>query len=214
MLSAKAIAKRIRKGKNPSVVDPLCIIPLRARDLRALASSGASSIDLRLGTWFSVLRQARLPCLDIDDKYPASESKLAKKSYVHFGRNFYLHPGSFVLGITLEWLRLPNDLAGAVIGKSSWGRRGLVIATATGVHPGFRGCLTLELANVGELPIAIQPGMCICQLSLYRVDEPDTKNVDKSQHSGHRQPRLGKIELDDTAKLLKRALTGSNRNSK
>jgi dCTP deaminase len=45
--------------------------------------------------------------------------------------------------VTLEWIRLPKNLAAYVTGKSSWGRRGLIPATATGVHPGFKGCLTL-----------------------------------------------------------------------
>ena len=36
---------------------------------------------------------------------------------------------------------------GYVIGRSSWGRRGLVIATAVEVHPGFVGCLTLEITG-------------------------------------------------------------------
>lgn len=48
------------------------------------------------------------------------------------------------------------------MGKSSLGRRGLVIETAPGVHPGFSGCLTLELANVGEIPIVLKPRGRVC----------------------------------------------------
>src|SRR5262245_18868742 len=103
--------------------------------------------------------------LDIDQEQGA---QLNKTHYVRFGDKYILHPGSFVFGVTLEWLRLPGDLAAYVIGRSSWGRRGLIIATATGVHPGFKGCLTLALTNVGEIPIAIKPGMETCQLFLHR----------------------------------------------
>lgn len=119
----------------------------------------------------------------------ASSAQLTETHYVPFGGTYILHPRSFVLGITLEWLRLPRKLAGSVIGKSSWGRRGLVIATATGVHPGFTGCLTLELTNVGEIPIEISPGMLICQLSLHRV-EGDYR-IDQSTFAGKRKPVLG-----------------------
>ena len=105
------------------------------------------------------------------------------------------------MGVTLEWIRLPNNLAGYVTARSSWGRRGLIIATATGVHPGFTGCLTLELSNVGEIPIAILPGMTVCQLFLHRVDtQSDT--VDHSRLIGKRRPSLGKIELDEVARKL------------
>jgi dCTP deaminase len=83
------------------------------------------------------------------------------------------------------------------VGKSSWGRRGLIIATAIGVHPGFKGCLTLELTNVGEIPVAIKPGMAVCQLFLHEVREHGGEWVDQSQFVGMRKPRLGKISLDD-----------------
>jgi dCTP deaminase len=125
------------------------------------------------------------------------ESQLIETHYVPFGDEYYLHPQAFVLGITLEWIRLPGNLAAYVIGKSSLGRRGLIIATATGVHPGFRGCLTLELGNLGETPIAITPGMKICQIFLHEVKTLNLNLVDQSQFVGSRKPRLGKVRLED-----------------
>jgi len=107
------------------------------------------------------MRQAETPCLNIND--PGSETMLLKHHYVHFGKEYFLHPRCFVLGVTLEWFKLPSWLGAYVIGKSSWGRRGLLIATASGVHPGFTGCITLEITNVAEVPIAIRPGMMIGQ---------------------------------------------------
>ena len=130
-----------------------------------------------------------------------NEANLTKTSYVPFGARFVLHPGNFVLGVTLEWIRFPNNIAGYVIGKSSWGRRGLIIATAVGVHPNFAGCLTLELTNVAEVPIAIKPGMSICQLFLHEVAdtiEPKTR----SAYSFTRKPALRGLRLDDFAKRL------------
>jgi dCTP deaminase len=132
----------------------------------------------------------------------ASSSQLAKTSYVPFGKEYILHPQSFVLGVTVEWLRLPSDVAGYVVGKSSWGRCGLIIATATGVHPGFKGCLTLELSNVGEIPIEMKPGMEICQLFIHRVDAADSKAIDRSKFNGFRRPLFRRIELDAFAKKL------------
>lgn len=51
------------------------------------------------------------------------------------------------------------------------GRRELIIETAAGLLPGFSGCLALERSNVGEVPIALLPGMRICQIFLYHVSE-------------------------------------------
>jgi dCTP deaminase len=131
------------------------------------------------------------------------DTQIAQSVHVRFGQDFILHPRSFVLGVTLEWFRLPSDLGGYVTGRSSWGRRGLVIATATGIHPGFTGCLTLELANLGDLPIAIRPGMRIGQLFLHDIHRAEmTTAVDQSSFACKRRPRLGHPQPDEIAALL------------
>jgi dCTP deaminase len=198
ILKSDIIAKLLEEGAQPGAVDPLVITP-SPTDLNKLAKSGSASIDIRLGTWFMNLRQARMPYLAIDA--PGAQPQLTKTHYVPFGSEYFLHPGHFVLSVTLEWIRLPKNLAAYVIGKSSWGRRGLIIATATGVHPGFKGCLTLELSNVGELPIAIKPGMNICQLFLHRL-ETENEELDKSLFIGLRRPTIGKLQLDLIARKL------------
>jgi len=172
-------------------------------DLGALARRGAASIDLRLGTWFVTLRPARTELLDITDqaRQEDSDQKLTKTAYVPFGSKFILHPRNFVLAVTLEWLRMPSDLGGYVVGRSSWGRRGLIIATATGVHPRFAGCLTLELANVGEIPIGVHPGMSICQVFFHRTSTP-VAYPDQSFFVAHTRPVLGPLAMDEIGQQL------------
>ena len=223
MLSATQIADRLAADdKGPE--DQLIIRP--TPDLSQLRESGSASVDLRLGTWFSTMRHSKMSLLRVDDELDElastaslsqaqfkhvseyvrgtismNEANLTKTSYVPFGTRFVLHPGNFVLGVTLEWIRFPNNIAGYVIGKSSWGRRGLIIATAVGVHPNFTGCLTLELTNVAEVPIAIKPGMSICQLFLHEVAETTTPRI-RSPYSCIRRPAIGGLRLDDFAKRL------------
>jgi dCTP deaminase len=172
-------------------------------DLEEQRASGAASIDLRLGTWFVSTKLTKHHLLDVypHDDSPPPEQNITNKHYIPFGGKFILHPRSFVLAATLEWLRMPSKFAGYVSGKSSWGRRGLVIETAPGVHPGFSGCLTLELANVGEIPIALMPGTKICQLFLHRL-EGDTYVADQTSFLAERQPVLGKIKVDKFARNL------------
>jgi dCTP deaminase len=177
----------------------LCITP--EPNLDELRQSGSASVDLRLGSWFVSLRRGRVPCLDVGANQ--TESRLTKTHYVPLGGRYYLHPRCFVLGVTLEWVRLPSDHAGYVIGRSSWGRRGLNIATAIGVHPGFTGCLTLELSNVGEIPIGLQPGMEVSQLFIHKADGDDQR-LDRSRFVGMRRPHLGAIGVDDLTKRMSR----------
>jgi dCTP deaminase len=183
--------------------DPLVITP--RPDLEELRGSGAGSVDLRLGSWFLMLRHSRASVLDINEELSGklSSEALTKSHFVPFGEKFILHPRSFVLGSTLEWLRMPNNFAGYVTSRSSWGRRGLIIATATGVHPGFSGCLTLELFNVGQIPIALYPGMAVCQFFIHKT-ETHTKHTDTSALAGWRKPHLGVIKRDDFADRLRR----------
>lgn len=205
ILKAEDVAERLEKGLAEDG-DPLVISP--HSDIKTIRESGSASIDLRLGTWFVKLRQARIGFFKVGQDL--SEAQMAETHYVPFGDKYLLHPRSFVLGITLEWLRLPKDLSAYVIGKSSWGRRGLVIATATGVHPGFPGCLTLELTNVGEIPIEIKPGIEICQIFFHEVCKPVSEHIDQSQFIGSRRPKLGKIEPDRIADKLAKAQLDEN----
>jgi dCTP deaminase len=196
ILKAERLAELLGQGEQSD--DPFVITPRPA--LPQLAESGSASVDLRLGTWFVSLRQTRMTHLSVGET--TGSAQFTRSQYVPFGSRYVLHPGGFVLGATLEWIRLPKDLAAYVIGKSSWGRRGLIIATASGVHPGFKGCLTLELSNVGEIPIAIEPGMPVCQLALHRVEGSGTGHVDRSRFVGRRKPTVGKIERDEVASRL------------
>lgn len=167
-------------------------------DTDALTAAGAASMDLRLGRWFRTLRPSRTAQLNMNLPTVASDGREnlvpTKEYFVPFGEPFVLHPHNFVLGVTLEWMRLPSDLGGYVTGKSSLGRRGLIIETAAGIQPGFCGCLALELSNVGEVPLALVPGMQVCQIFLHEV-APDPKPA-KTQFTGRRKPIMGSIKTD------------------
>ncbi len=114
---------------------------------------------------------------------------------------FILHPGEFVLGATLERVRLGNDIVARLEGKSSLGRVGLLIHSTAGfVDPGFDGYLTLELSNVANLPIAIYPGMKIGQISFYQLstdaDNPYGSDAAGSKYQGQRGPTPSRIHED------------------
>jgi dCTP deaminase len=132
---------------------------------------GPASVDLRLGTEFRVLRRVDESGLDPGDQPHASVERMTTSVDVEMGDKLWLHPGQFVLGATFEFLCLPPDLGAYVVGRSSWGRVGLLVATAIFVHPGFSGCLTLELVNHGESPIALYPGSRIAQLVVHQLSE-------------------------------------------
>jgi dCTP deaminase len=121
------------------------------------------SIDLRLGSHFFVPRSYRSPCF-----IPGltSPHHLYQEQYIPRGSFLVLPAHNTVLGATLEYIKLPSDVSGEILTKSSWARTFITIETAPWVHPLFRGCLTLEIANVSNAPVILYPGEKIAQLIL------------------------------------------------
>lgn len=150
----------------------LIITPLLDRDEQI----GPGSVDLRLGTEF--LETPRKDNASVDPFARDSQSKLVvpeTRTFVPLGDEFILHPGQFALGATLEFLVLPPNISGQVLSRSSWGRLGLLVATAVAVQPGFHGALTLELVNAGSVPIVLRPGLRVAQLQMWAADS-DAQN--------------------------------------
>lgn len=126
---------------------------------------------------------------------------MSERYLVPFGKDFILHPHNFVLAVTLEWIRMPTHLSAHITGRSSWGRHGLIIETASGVHPGFTGCLTLEMANIGDVPIKIRPGTRICQL-FFHDTTPHLEVEKQGSMIGRRQPFAPAIIRDEFERKL------------
>ncbi len=125
-----------------------------------------SSVDVRVDRFFRVFHNARYPFIDVKEP----QEDLTELVEIDDETPFILHPGEFVLGSTLERIRLPDDLVARLEGKSSLGRLGLLTHSTAGfVDPGWDGDLTLELSNVANLPITLYPAMKIGQISFFRL---------------------------------------------
>ncbi|MBT9169075.1 MAG: dCTP deaminase [Syntrophomonadaceae bacterium] len=149
------------------IEDRLIVTPL----LDPFESFDPASINVRLGNEFIVMRKQFFPILDISDEDQLSEriEKYQEKVRIDYKEEFVLHPNQLIIGSTFEYVSLPDSLMCYVIGKSNWGRMGLIIATATKVDPGFKGAITLEIINEGEVPVVLYPGIPIAQLVFHET---------------------------------------------
>jgi dCTP deaminase len=133
---------------------------------------GPTSVDLRLGTDFQVMRRTNLTHFDLmkdPDELDCDMQQHMQHVKVKPTEPFVLHPGEFALASTLEYVRVPLDLSARLEGRSTWGRLGLQIhATAGFVDPGFRGALTFELSNVSNIPLPLYPGVRISQICFFQ----------------------------------------------
>lgn len=176
---------------EPDLDRRLIITPLLER-----SQIGRGAVDLRLGTEFLLLRRTQRPGLAPGTRDQEDMDELQERVVVPFGGEFWLHPRHFVLAATLEYLRLPNDMSADVVGRSSWGRLGLIVATAVFVHPGFKGCLTLELVNEGDSPIALSPGLRIAQLAVRRLGVAVTSRSDDDKYLAPVRPQPSRLAFD------------------
>jgi len=144
------------------------------------------SVDLRLGAHFFVPRGSRTPHF-----CPGTTRSelLYQEEYVPFGEFLVIPAHNTVLGATLEFVKLPRDMSGQVLTKSSWARTFIMIETAPWIHPLFRGCLTLEIANVSNTPIVLYPGVRIAQLVLF-----DCPGEDQSEGDGPAERMKDRID--------------------
>ncbi len=165
VLSGLEIWNILQRSKDE---DPLVVMPPFYEKEMLLE---ANCIDVRLGHEFIIMRKAELSSLKFDVELKKILHRFYETTYVDFDEDFVLHPGELVLGSTLEYIVLPRDILAYILGRSSWGRLGLIIATATVIHPGYKGCPTLELVNTGNIPIHLFPGapIPIAQLILHWV---------------------------------------------
>jgi dCTP deaminase len=156
-----------------------------------------SSVDLHIDRSFRVFRNTRYAYIDVRSLQPDLTELLA----IEDDEPFILHPGEFVLGQTLEWVELPDDLVARLEGKSSLGRLGLLIHSTAGyVDPGWKGNLTLELSNVANLPIALYYGMRIGQISFFRMSSPVERPYGSpelgSKYQGQSEPTASAFHRD------------------
>ncbi|MCU0267878.1 MAG: dCTP deaminase [Acidimicrobiales bacterium] len=148
-----------------------------------------SSVDVRIDRFFRVFRNHTMGYIDVKKNL----EDLTELVEIAEDDAFILHPGEFVLGTTLERVKLPADLVGRLEGKSSLGRLGLLIHSTAGfVDAGWDGQLTLELSNVANLPITLYPGMKIGQISFLRMtseaEHPYGSSAVGSKYQGQRGP--------------------------
>jgi len=163
-------------------------------------ASGAS-VDLRLGNTFIVFVRSRTASFDPLEEHQ-DPRQVQRSMQLAWGDSFVLHPAELVLAATLEYLVLPADLSAQVVSRSSYGRLGLLSATAVQVHPHFHGCLTLELVNLGTVPLLLTPGERIAQLVLAPTSA--TPPPAPSKYHCPIGPEFSKVRTDDEAAILRR----------
>ena len=87
------------------------------------------------------------------------------------GAKYYLLPGHhYGLGVTVETFRMPRNVTGVALGKSTYARAGLLVNT-TPLEAGWTGRLVVEIANLANLPLRVYVNEGIGQILFFESDE-------------------------------------------
>lgn len=156
-----------------------------------------SSVDLRLGDEFKVFKNIKKAYLDPKDDI----ASYMESTTVNEGEAFIIHPNEFALATTLEYVKVPDDLVARVEGRSSMGRLGVTMHVTAGfIDPGFEGKITLEISNIGAMPVALYPGQRVCQIVFETMTTPSEVPYGhpdrQSKYMGQTSPESSRVKLD------------------
>jgi dCTP deaminase len=193
ILSDRDIKARIENGQ----------IEIESEKNDHLPNINASSMDLRLGKHFKIYEHAKAPYLD--PLSPEGFKDMTKLITLDTpGEPFIVQPGEFVLGVTHEKIKISNDMVARVEGRSSLGRLGIIVHSTAGfVDAGFEGTITLEITNINRMPVALYPGMRVCQLAFETMSsEAEVPYYAKatSKYQGQIMPQESMISVDPELK--------------
>jgi len=159
---------------------------------------GSCSIDLHLGNSFRVFRHSRYPYIDLHVNVDIG--KLMEEISITEGEAFIMQPGDFALASVAENVELANDILGRIEGRSSLGRLGIIVhGTASIFDPGWIGVPTMELGNLGRMPVALYPGMRICSMTFEQLSSPARVPYSKkksAKYIGQKTALASKISQD------------------
>ncbi|AEB10839.1 dCTP deaminase [Marinithermus hydrothermalis] len=165
------------------------IEPFEERLVReGVVSYGLSSFgyDLRAAPEWKIFTNVWGPVLD--------PKRFDPKSFVeHEGDEVIIPPNSFVLTRSIEYIRMPENVIGIAVGKSTYARVGLV-ANVTPLEPGWEGHVTLEISNTTPLPAKVYAGEGIVQILFFEGERPEVTYRDrKGKYQGQTGVTLPRI---------------------
>ncbi|NVM29362.1 MAG: 2'-deoxycytidine 5'-triphosphate deaminase [Candidatus Helarchaeota archaeon] len=90
-----------------------------------------------------------------------------------------IHKDQFMLLEVLEEIHFNRHVSGHVLGKSSIGRLGLIIQTASIINPMQMQKLVLEIKNISPITLIFHHGTPIAQIQFYFFPQPVQRHYQK-----------------------------------
>lgn len=171
------------------MIEPFANRSVKEEDGKRLISYGLSSYgyDLRIGNKFKIFTNINSTVID--------PKNFDTDSFVDFeGDVCIIPPNSFVLAASVEYIRMPRNVTGVVLGKSTYARTGIV-CIATPLEAEWEGHVTLEFANTTPLPAMLYANEGAAQVLFFEGEDCLTSYMDRGgkyqfQESGPVLPKV------------------------
>lgn len=165
------------------------ITPFEEKQKRdGIISYGVSSYgyDFRIGDDFRIFKNNNYSLID-----PKNFDQSVYTQFV--GNECIIPPNSFILGKSVEYFKMPRDVMGVCVGKSTLARCGLIL-NVTPIEPGWEGYITIEVSNSTPLPAKIYANEGIAQLLFFRGNPCEISYADKKgKYQNQQELTLPKI---------------------
>jgi len=161
-MSIKSDAWIKKMVKDHDMINPFIDLSVKNGNV----SYGLSSFgyDLRVAQEFKIFTNVHSAVVDPKNFDEKSFVDITNKEAV------LIPPNSFALTRSLEYFRMPKDVLGLCIGKSTYARCGIIV-NVTPLQPEWEGSLIIEISNTTPLPAKIYAGEGIAHIIFFQGDE-------------------------------------------
>jgi dCTP deaminase len=163
-----------KMAEEQGMITPFLSELVRESNGSRIISAGCSSYgyDMRLADdgfrIFSSVHGKEIDPKQFDDHYSLIEPEV---HVAEDGAQYYLlPPHHYGLGVTVETFKMPRNVTGICMCKSTYARAGLMLNT-TPLEAGWTGRLVIELGNLADLPLRVYVGEGIGQVIFLESDE-------------------------------------------
>lgn len=182
-------------NQNHRMIEPYELVQIGD----GIISYGPSSFgyDMRCGLDWKIFYDLNSVVIDPKDMNPAAFQGITVKQ----GDAVIIPPNSYALTHSVEYVRMPRNVAGVCLGKSTYARCGIHV-NVTPLEAGWEGQITIEISNSTRLPVKVYAGEGIMQVLFFEGEEPNVSYADRAgKYQGQEGVTLAKIlDYDDEVK--------------
>ena len=139
------------------MIEPFCSQQISYEKAKVISYGNSSyGYDVRCANEFKVFTNINTAIVD-----PKNFNEQCFVDIV--GDECIIPPNSFALARTIEYFKIPRDVVGIVLGKSTYARCGIIVNVTT-LQPEWEGHITLEFSNTTPLPAKIYANEGVAQV--------------------------------------------------